>query len=105
MYIAVEVQSLGKVLPELTLYQHGLNTWQLIQTSLMLMGTMAYVPQPNNVNELFQTGAVFENSISANGGDANSSVALTMSNLYHKGYVENTSYTKNNIGLGGQTKV
>ncbi len=67
-------------------------------------GNMAYVPYPNNVKDLFRTGAVYENSISVNGGDANSSVALTASNLIHNGYVENSSYTKNNIGLGGQTK-
>ncbi|MBK5271340.1 MAG: TonB-dependent receptor plug domain-containing protein, partial [Bacteroidia bacterium] len=67
-------------------------------------GNMAYIPQPNNVSELFRTGSVFENSVSVNGGDANSSVGLTVSNLVHSGYVENSSFTKNNIGLGGQTK-
>ena len=66
-------------------------------------GNTAYVPQPNNVSDLFRTGTVYENSISVNGGDANSSVALTASNLSHNGYVENSSYIKNNIGLGGQT--
>ena len=67
-------------------------------------GNMAYVAQPDNVRDLFRTGMVYENSISVNGGDANSSVALTASNLMHKGYVENTNYTKNNVGFGGQTK-
>ena len=67
-------------------------------------GNMAYVAQPDNVRDLFRTGMVYENSIAVNGGDANSSVALTASNLLHKGYVENTNYTKNNVGLGGQTK-
>ncbi len=67
-------------------------------------GRMAYVAQPNNVKDLFRTGAVYENSIGLNGGDANNSFALTVSNLVHNGYVENTSYNKNNIGLGGQTK-
>lgn len=67
-------------------------------------GYMAYVPKPNNVKDLFRTGAVYENSISVNGGDATSSVALTASNLIHNGYVENSNYTKNNLGLGGQTR-
>lgn len=67
-------------------------------------GYMAYVAQPNNVNELFRTGAVYENSVTVNGGNDISSVALTASNLIHNGYVENSSYSKNNIGLGGQTK-
>jgi TonB-linked SusC/RagA family outer membrane protein len=68
-------------------------------------GNMAYVPYPNNVKDLFRTGAVYENSISVNGGDANNSVALTVSNLMHNGYVEKSNYTKNNLGLGGQTKL
>jgi len=65
---------------------------------------MAYVAKPDNVNELFRNGAVYENSIGVNGGDANSSFALTASNLIHNGYVENSSYVKNNVGIGGQTK-
>jgi TonB-linked SusC/RagA family outer membrane protein len=67
-------------------------------------GNMAYVAKPNNVNELFETGMVYENSIGVNGGDANGSFALTASNLVHKGYVPNTNYTRNNVSLGGQTK-
>lgn len=65
-------------------------------------GNMAYVARPNNVKDLFQTGNVIENSISVNGGGANSSVALTASNVMHEGYVPNTNYTRNNVGIGGQ---
>lgn len=67
-------------------------------------GNMAFVAKPNNVKDLFRTGKVFENSIGINGGDASNSFALTASNLIHNGYVENTSYVRNNVGLGGQTK-
>ncbi len=67
-------------------------------------GYTGYRPYPNNVKDLFRNGGVFENSIGVNGGDANSSVGLTVSNLVHRGYVENTSYVKNNISLGGQVK-
>lgn len=67
-------------------------------------GYMPYISRPNNVKDLFQTGFVYENSIGVNGGDAGNSFALTASNLVHKGFVENSNYTRNNIGLGGQTK-
>ncbi len=67
-------------------------------------GYTPYKAYPDNVKELFRNGAVYENSIAVNGGDANNSFALTASNLTHNGYVENSSYKKNNIGLGGQTK-
>ncbi len=67
-------------------------------------GNAAYKAYPGNVKSLFNTGTLFENSVSVNGGDANSSIGLVASNTYHKGYVENSSYLKNNISVGGQTK-
>ena len=67
-------------------------------------GRTPFRAYPNNVKDLFKTSNVFENSISVNGGNDNSSVGLTMSNLTHDGYVENSSYVRNSVGLGGQTK-
>lgn len=67
-------------------------------------GNTAYKAYPGNIKSLFNTGQLYENSVSVNGGDANSSIGLVASNTYHLGYVENTNYTKNNISVGGQTK-
>jgi len=67
-------------------------------------GQTPYRAYPDNVNELFKTGLVSENSIGVNGGNENTSFSLTASNLAHKGYVENSRYDRNNIGVGGQTK-
>ncbi len=67
-------------------------------------GRTAYVAYPNNVKDLFNTGTVYENSLGVNGGDANSSIGLTLSRTDHKGYVENSSYKKTNISIGGQTR-
>jgi TonB-linked SusC/RagA family outer membrane protein len=62
-----------------------------------------YRAYPNNVKDLFRTGMVYENSVGFQGGDAKSSVAATLSNLSHSGYVDNSSYKRSNIGLGAQT--
>lgn len=67
-------------------------------------GNAAYKPYPNNVRDGFRTGILFENSIAVNGGEGNTSIAFTASNVSHKGYVINSSYTRNNIGVGAQTK-
>ncbi len=67
-------------------------------------GRTPYKAYPNNVKELFETGNIFENSIGINGGNDNSSVSMTLSNLSHDGYVQNSSYVRNNVSLGGQTK-
>ncbi|MCH5596681.1 SusC/RagA family TonB-linked outer membrane protein [Niabella ginsengisoli] len=67
-------------------------------------GKTPYKAYPDNVKELFQTGALAENSISVNGGDEQTTFALTVSNVAHKGYVENSSYSRNNVSVGGQTR-
>ncbi len=67
-------------------------------------GNAPYKAYPNNVKDGFRTGTLYENSISVNGGDGNTSVALTASNTNHKGYVYNSSYVRNNVSVGAQTK-
>jgi TonB-linked SusC/RagA family outer membrane protein len=66
-------------------------------------GRTAYVAYPNNVKDLFHTGTLYENSLGVNGGDANSTIGLTLSRVDQKGYVENTHYNKTNISIGGKT--
>lgn len=67
-------------------------------------GNTPYIAYPDNVKDGFQTGMLYENSVGVNGGDGNTTLGLTASNVYHKGYVENSSYTRNNLSVGGQTK-
>lgn len=64
-----------------------------------------YRAYPNNVKDLFRTGKVLENSVSFSGGNETSSASITASQLSHKGYVENSSYKRYNIGLGGSTRL
>jgi TonB-linked SusC/RagA family outer membrane protein len=66
-------------------------------------GKTPYVAYPNNVKDLFRTGHVLENSINIEGGNGSTSFSLTASNLNHNGYVENSHYKRNNIGVGGST--
>ncbi|HEX5026890.1 MAG TPA: SusC/RagA family TonB-linked outer membrane protein [Agriterribacter sp.] len=66
---------------------------------------VAYRAYPDNVKSLFKTGNVIENSISVNGGDDKTSVALTASQLNHNGYVPYSSFKRTNIGLGGSTRL
>ena len=67
-------------------------------------GNAAYKAYPNNVKDAFQTGMLYENSIGVNGGDDKTTIGLTASNVNHLGYVENSSYLRNNLSVGGQTK-
>src|SRR6187551_2769434 len=66
---------------------------------------VAYRPYPDNVRDLFRTGWVVENSVGVNGGNDKSSVGLTASHLFHKGYVYNSDLERANLALGASTKL
>ncbi|MGN6493664.1 MAG: SusC/RagA family TonB-linked outer membrane protein [Agriterribacter sp.] len=66
---------------------------------------VAYRAYPDNVKSLFRTGNVIENSVSVNGGNEKSSLAVTASQLNQTGYVSNANYKRTNISLGGSTKL
>jgi TonB-linked SusC/RagA family outer membrane protein len=72
---------------------------------LFPLGKTAYKAYPNNVSSLFNTGNLFENSVGMNGGEGNTSFNVTLSRVDQKGYITNTSYTKNNMSVGGQTQI
>jgi TonB-linked SusC/RagA family outer membrane protein len=68
-------------------------------------GKAAYKAYPNNVSDLFNTGSLWENSIGMNGGEGNSLFNVTLSRVDQMGYITNSSYTKNNFSVGGQTAI
>ncbi len=83
-------------------------TWATMFNSypeLFPNGRLAYKAVPNNVSALFNTGHLFENSVGLNGGEGNTSFSATLSRVDQKGYISNSSYTKNNISVGGQTAI
>ncbi|MEJ7766974.1 MAG: SusC/RagA family TonB-linked outer membrane protein [Chitinophagaceae bacterium] len=83
-------------------------TWATMFASypeLFPNGRLAYKAYPNNVSSLFNTGSLMEHSVGLNGGEGNSLFNVTLSRVDQKGYITNSSYTKNNISVGGQTAV
>jgi TonB-linked SusC/RagA family outer membrane protein len=68
-------------------------------------GMVSYQPYPNNVNDLFTTGILNENSIGINTGDEKTSFALTASELSQSGYVPNNDYNKINLSGGGSSRL
>ena len=83
-------------------------TWATMFSSypeLFPNGMIAYKAIPDNVSSLFNTGNLFENSLSLQGGEGNTLFNITISRTDQKGYITNTSYKKNNFSVGGQTKV
>jgi TonB-linked SusC/RagA family outer membrane protein len=68
-------------------------------------GMMKYQAQPNNVKDLFQTGTIYENSLSISGGDAKNSFSSTASALNQDGYIPESSFDRYSLSVGGRSKL
>ena len=80
--------------------------WPMYADAFPEMGdSVAYVAQPDNVESLFNTGHIIENSISISGGDEKSAFSLTASMLQNEGYIPHSTFDRNSIGLGGNTEL
>jgi len=62
-----------------------------------------YRAYPNNVKDFFETGQIFENSISISGGNEKSAISVTLSQLNQTGFVPETEFKRHNISVGGKT--
>ncbi len=67
-----------------------------------LAGTkVPYRAYPNNVKDFFETGKIFENSITVSGNSDRGSLVATVSKLNQNGYIPNSRFERTNISLGG----
>lgn len=68
-------------------------------------GNMKYQAQPDNVKSLFQTGTVYENSLSVTGGDGKNSFSSTLSSLNQNGYIPESKFNRYSMSVGGRSKL
>lgn len=66
---------------------------------------MPYRAYPNNVSGFFNQGKIFQNGATITSGDKDKNVSLSISNTSQDGIVPNSSYTRNSVQLGGNTKL
>ncbi|MBR9997788.1 MAG: SusC/RagA family TonB-linked outer membrane protein [Cyclobacteriaceae bacterium] len=64
-----------------------------------------YRAYPDNVEKLFGTGSIFDNSLSITAGNEKSVLSVTASHLTNDGYVPNTQFDRTNISAGGNTEL
>ena len=60
---------------------------------------LPWVPYENNRKDFFETGKTLTNSITIDGGNANTSVRLSLTNLNNTWIIPNTGYKRNTIAL------
>jgi TonB-linked SusC/RagA family outer membrane protein len=82
----------------------SIETWPLMLEAFPELGdSVPWVPDPDNVEGLFETGMAYENSVNIAGGDEKSSFNLTVSALNNDGYVPHSSFDRYGLNLGGTT--
>ncbi len=65
-----------------------------------LPANRAYEAQPNNVENLFQTGHVVDNSLSISHGTENVRIAATFSHMDQKGYIPHSGFDRTSLSVG-----
>jgi TonB-linked SusC/RagA family outer membrane protein len=64
-----------------------------------------YVPHPNNIQDYYEQGHTFNNTISVAGGGPNSTFRLSYNNTNIQGVEPNTWLTRNNFGFNGSLDI
>ncbi len=67
--------------------------------------TVPYEAQPNNVEDLFRTGTVFDNSVNLAYSGEDGGFNLTISDLGQEGYMPFNTYDRTSISTGGNFKL
>ncbi|MBL0745199.1 SusC/RagA family TonB-linked outer membrane protein [Chryseolinea lacunae] len=65
--------------------------------------TVPYQAHPNNVKDFFNTGSLWENSLTMNGGNEKANFSATLSRLDQKGIVPNSKFQRNVLSIGANT--
>lgn len=64
-----------------------------------------YKAFPNNVSDFFETGTVFENSLSISGGDENTNFITSITANNHDGFIPFTGLDKYSLKVAGNKKI
>jgi TonB-linked SusC/RagA family outer membrane protein len=64
-----------------------------------------YRAYPNNINDFFETGALADNNITINGGDALRNQTLSVGNVTQTGILPNTSLKRTNVRFGANSTI
>lgn len=67
--------------------------------------TVPYRPYPNNVNDFFRTGKVFDNAVTIRGGNEKSVFTAVASRMHQDGFMPFSKYGRTTINVGGSTEL
>lgn len=65
--------------------------------------TQAYQAYPNNIQDFFERGSIFDNSLVINSGDAKQNYIFSLANTNNTGILLNNSFKRTNVKFGANT--
>lgn len=81
-------------------------TWPNLLAAFPELGpTQPYVARPNNVESLFRTGLVLDNSVNFSFGNEDGNFSVTLSDLSQDGYIPYNTFGRTSISVGGNFKL
>ncbi len=67
--------------------------------------TVPYQAYPNNVKDFFQTGSIWDNSVSISGGNEKSVITAVVSDLRQDSYIPGSEFNRTSLSIGGKTEL
>ena len=64
-----------------------------------------YQAYPNNVSDFFETGTIFDNSVTVRGGDEKTNFSATLSHMNQDGFIPNATYERTSFSVGGNAEL
>ncbi|MDT7829674.1 SusC/RagA family TonB-linked outer membrane protein [Pricia sp. S334] len=81
-------------------------TWPNLLAAFPELGpTQPYVAQPGNVESLFRTGSVLDNSVNFSYGNEDGNYSVTISDLDQNGYIPFNTFDRTSISAGGNFRL
>jgi len=77
----------------------------LTQVTTLQGAVVPYQAYPDNVKGFFNQGKIFQSGANISSGDKDKNVSLSISTTDQKGIIPGTSYTRNSVQFGGNTKL
>ena len=67
--------------------------------------TVPYRAYPDNINDFYETGRIFQNSVNIASGNNEKNYILSIAHTDQEGIIPNTNFSRVTVGLGGNTRL
>jgi TonB-linked SusC/RagA family outer membrane protein len=77
----------------------------LSQVTTLQGDVVPYQAYPDNVKDFFDTGSIFQNTVSIAGGKGDNNMIFSVGNMEQKGIIPHSSFNRTNVQVGANSKL